>query len=64
MAIMLHHINFSYLYVKNYGYVPYAKCDGSRMKIIGLVKRPTILTMQYIYKFPQPINFTLSHYPM
>jgi len=48
MAIRLHHTNFTNLYVRNYGYVPYAKCDGWRMKITGLVKRPTIFTMQHI----------------
>jgi hypothetical protein len=48
MAIRLHHTNFSNLYFRNYGYVPYAKCDAWRKKIAGLVKWPTIFTMQSI----------------
>jgi hypothetical protein len=55
MAIRLHHTNFFNLYIRNYGYVPYAKCDGWRVKITGLVKRPTIFIMQYI------LQLSLTH---
>jgi hypothetical protein len=60
MAISLHHTNFSNLNVKNYGYVPYAKCDAWRKKIAGLVKWPTIFTMQYILQLsPTHESFAL-----
>ncbi len=47
-------------YVRNHGYVPRTTWDEWRLEITGLVKRPTIFTMQQILELFPPRELPLT----